>query len=159
MNIRECTLDDAATLAVIIAESNRDVAAKFGLDGDNCPKHPSFCTRDWIVADMDRAVRYFMLEKDDMPFGCVAYESPNAEMAFLNRLSVLPAHRKLGCGGLLVRHIIDMASSASVSTVSIGIIGEHLELQRWYAKLGFIGGESKHFPHLPFTVKYMTYTL
>jgi hypothetical protein len=34
-----------------------------------------------------------------------------------------------------------------------------LELQRWYNKLGFTSGEVKRFPHLPFTVQYMTYAI
>jgi hypothetical protein len=35
------------------------------------------------------------------------------------------------------------------------VIGEHAQLQRWYNKLGFVDGETKHFAHLPFSVKYM----
>ena len=50
-----------------------------------------------------------------------------------------------------VRH----ARAASIHTISICVIGEHAELQRWYRGLGFIDGETKHFPHLPFSVKYM----
>jgi hypothetical protein len=46
-----------------------------------------------------------------------------------------------------------------VQTISIGVIGEHTELQRWYRKLGFKDGETKRFPHLPFSVKYMAYAL
>jgi len=159
MNIRHATPEDAATLAMLISESNRDVAVRFNLDRDNCPKHPSFCTTDWLKTDFSRKVQYFILEEDTRPVGCVAYEKPNSELAFLNRLSVLPEFRGRGCGSCLVRHIVARARSESVKTLSIGVIGEHADLQCWYGNLGFIDGETKRFAHLPFSVKYMTYAI
>lgn len=159
MKIRESTAGDAATIAMLVSESNKDVAVKFGLNAENCPKHPSFCTQAWIEADLARGERYFIIEENADPIGCVAYESPSAGLAYLNRLSVLPSHRNRGVGARLVRHIIQHARSASIRTISIGVIGEHAELQRWYAKLGFEDGETRRFPHLPFSVKYMSHSL
>ena len=160
MKILECTQDDSATIAMLVSKSNRDVAVTFGLNAVNCPKHPSFCTEDWVRADIARGERYFILEEDSRPIGCVAYETPGAEiagLAYLNRLSVLPEHRKRGVGGCLVQHIVEYARSSAIKTISIGVIGEHGELQRWYRNLGFVDGETKRFPHLPFSVKYMSY--
>jgi ribosomal protein S18 acetylase RimI-like enzyme len=144
---------------MLVSESNKDVAAMFGLDADNCPKHPSFCTEAWIEADLARGERYFIIEDGTDPVGCVAYENPSAGLAYLNRLSVLPAYRQRGVGARLVRHIVEHARAASIKTISIGVIGEHTELQRWYRNLGFTDGETKRFPHLPFSVKYMAYAL
>lgn len=166
MKIQECTPDDSATIAMLVSKANRDVAVTFGLNDVNCPKHPSFCTEDWIRADFARGERYFILEEDSEPIGCVAYETPNiefaeiaeiAEIAYLNRLSVLPEHRNRGVGDCLVKHVFEYARSSAIKTISIGVIGEHAELQRWYRNLGFVDGETKRFPHLPFSVKYMTY--
>lgn len=157
MQIREATTEDLATIAMLVSESNKDVAVKFGLNAENCPKHPSFCTEAWVKADLARGETYFILEVNSKPIACVAYESPSTGLAYLNRLSVLPAHRNRGAGARLVQHIVQHARSASIQTISIGVIGEHIELQRWYDKLGFRDGETKHFPHLPFSVKYMAY--
>jgi len=159
MHIRQATQEDLATLARLVSESNKDVAYKFGLNAENCPKHPSFCTEDWIKADLERGQIYFLIENGVEPVGCVAYENPSAGLAYLNRLSVLPAHRRRGVGALLVKHIIEHARAASIHTVSIGVIGEHADIQRWYKNLGFQDGETKRFPHLPFSVKYMAYAL
>lgn len=159
MEIRASTDKDLATIAMLVRESNKDVAAKFGLNAENCPKHPSFCTEGWIEADLARGERYFVMEDDSIAIGCVAYENPSAGLAYLNRLSVLPTHRNRGVGALLVQHIIQHARSASIQTISIGVIGEHTELQRWYRKHGFKDGETKRFPHLPFSVKYMSYEM
>jgi N-acetylglutamate synthase-like GNAT family acetyltransferase len=158
MPIRKATQDDLATIAMLVSDSSKDVAVKFGLNAENCPRHPSFCTESWIEADLVRGETYFILEENAFDIGCVAYENPSPELAYLNRLSVLPSHRNCGVGARLVQHIIQHARSALIQTLSIGVIGEHIELQRWYLKLGFKDGEIKRFPHLPFSVKYMAYS-
>lgn len=89
--------------------------------------------------------------------GCVAYQKPNAELAYLNRLSVLPEYQRQGVGEKLVRHIIQLAQAEQVKQISIGIIGEHAVLHRWYQKLGFQDSERKQFAHLPFSVQLMLY--
>ena len=159
MPIREATIQDIATLAMLISESNKDVALRFGLNAGNCAKHPSFCTADWIKTDLARGERYFILEEDSKPIACVAYENPRVGLAYLNRLSVLPAHRNRGIGARMVQHIVQLAKTESIQTISIGVIGEHTDLQRWYRKLGFISGETKRFPHLPFSVIYITHAV
>ena len=58
-----------------------------------------------------------------------------------------------------MRHVIDLARADAVATISIGVIGDHGELQRWYRKLGFIDGEVRTYAHLPFAVQYMSYPL
>lgn len=155
MNIREAAISDAPLLARLISESNRDVAQQFGLKADNCPKHPSFCAESWVQADFARGERYFILEEDSAPVACVAYETPSPDLAYLNRLSVLPAHRRRGIGACLVSHIVGLARAEAIRTISIGVIGEHDVLQSWYVRQGFVPGETKRFPHLPFSVRYM----
>ncbi len=159
MHIREASPADLSTIAMLVSESNKDVAVKFGLNAENCPKHPSLCTEGWVQADFARGQTYFILEENSEPIGCVAYEASTPDLAYLNRLSVLPERRNRGAGARLVRYILEHARSLSVRTVSIGVIGEHTDLQRWYSTLGFIGRETKHFSHLPFSVKYMVYAL
>ncbi len=159
MTIREASAKDLTTIAMLVSESNKDIAEKFGLNADNCLKHPSFCTEAWVKSDLARGERYFILEEDSVPIACVAYENPSAGLAYLNRLSVLPPYRNRGIGAHLVKYIVQLAQASSIQTISIGVIGEHSDLQRWYRSLGFIDGETKHFPHLPFSVKYMLYTV
>ena len=159
MQIRQANEHDMSTLAALVSEANKDVAHRFGLNAQNCPKHPSFCTEAWIEADFARGERYFILEEAGKPAGSVAYERPGPGRAYLNRLSVLPGHRKRGAGARLVHYITQLAAEESVETISIGVIGEHDELKRWYEKFGFASGEVKRFPHLPFSVQYMAYSV
>ena len=156
MHIRNGKPHDARLLAQLIAEANRDVALRFGLTVDNCPKHPSFCTEAWIQADWQRDVRYFILEREGVPIGCVALEDPQTGGgAYLNRLAVLPDSRSQGAGAMLVRHVLAQAGAAGLKTLSIGIIAALTELKQWYEGLGFRETETRSFPHLPFAVSYM----
>jgi GNAT superfamily N-acetyltransferase len=155
MLIRATTPQDASALARLISIANRDVATRFGLTQENCPKHPSFCTADWVLADMARGECYFLTEETSSPIGCVAFERAGAGLAYLNRLSVLPAQRRQGVGARLVSHVLQLASAAACQRVSIGVIAEHHALQRWYSQLGFVAAETKHFAHLPFSVTFM----
>ncbi|MGB5560075.1 MAG: GNAT family N-acetyltransferase [Paracoccaceae bacterium] len=135
------------------------MAAKFGLNAENCPKHPSFCNEAWVKTDLVRGEVYFILEDDREPVACVAFEDAGGGLAYLNRLSVLLTHRRRGFGERLVRHVVAVAATRGMHVISIGVIGEHRELQRWYRKFGFVGGETKRFAHLPFSVHYMIHSL
>lgn len=159
MQIREATLKDVAILATLVSQSNRDVALKFGINAENCPKHTSFCSASWVENDLARGERYFILEENSKAIACVAYETPSDTLAYLNRLSVLPDYRRRGIGARLVEHIIHLAQTEAIQTISIGVIGEHTDLQAWYQRLGFVIGETRRFPHLPFSVTYMTYAI
>ena len=155
--IRICTKKDARVLAEITRKSFQDVADRFGLTPENAPRHPSNCTVDWIRNDMEDGVIYFAIEKENCVVGCVALEKANSEVCYLERLAVLPNQRRRGFGKSLVNHVLSEAELLGVNYVSIGIIAEQAELKDWYKRLGFVEGESKEFPHLPFRVTFMSY--
>jgi N-acetylglutamate synthase-like GNAT family acetyltransferase len=157
--IRTCTKKDAQVLAETIRSSFQDVAERFGLTQENAPHHPSNCTVDWIQKDMERGVTYFAIENKNHVVGCVALELPNTRVCYLERLAVLPDQRGCGFGKALVNHVLAEAKLLGVHCVSIGIIAEHTELKNWYEGLGFVEGESKEFPHLPFRVTFMSYDI
>jgi N-acetylglutamate synthase-like GNAT family acetyltransferase len=108
---------------------------------------------------MERGVIYFAVEDRNQVAGCVALERANTDVACLERLAVLPHHRRRGFGKALIEHALSEARRLGVNSVSIGIIAEHTELKDWYRKLGFVEGESKESPDLPFGVTYMSYAV
>ena len=159
MKITKANLQQADQIAFIISESNKDVAKKFNLTRENNPKHPSFYNKEWVLSDFDRGEEYFLAEDGGISVGCVAFEQPEKDIAYLNRLSVLPEYRHKGTGALLVQHILDHSRSKHIKVVSIGIIAAHKVLKSWYVNLGFIEGETTIFDHLPFDVTYMRFKL
>jgi len=155
--MRICTKADAQVLAETTRKSFQDVADRFGLTRENAPRHPSNCTADWIREYMERGITYFAIENNNHVVGCVALEQANSQVCYLERLAVLPNQRRRGFGKALVEHALSEAKLLGVNYVSIGIIAEQTELKDWYKRLGFVEGESKEFPHLPFRVTFMSY--
>jgi diamine N-acetyltransferase len=135
--IHKATNADADFLAELIRESFRDVAQRFALTPRNCPKHPSNCISDWISEDQGRGVVYFILSRDDIPFGCVGLEAPSPDLRYMERLAVLPHCRRRGLGRALVASAISEARLTGANCISIGIIADQIELKAWYIKLGF----------------------
>jgi len=157
--IRKATTEDLEVLANIISGSFRDVATRFSLTQDNCPKHPSNCTTSWIEADMARGVQYFILSANGNPIGCVGIEFPGNDVCYLERLCVLPEMRGKHFGIKLVRHALSFAAAKGIRKASIGIIAEHAELKEWYKTFGFTEVGTRNFPHLPFQVCFMELSL
>lgn len=159
MKILPTGIDDADQIARVVSEANKDVAELFDLTIQNAPKHPSFCTVEWILADIERGQRYFVARSQETIQACVAFEQADADTAYLNRLAVLPACRRRGIGSALVNHILEHSKAKGIRTVSIGIIAEHDQLGKWYRRLGFVDAGTRRFEHLPFNVRYMHYHL
>lgn len=157
--IRPARADEISLLSGLIRKSFRDIAARFGLTQQNCPKHPSNCTDRWVQDDFARGVTYYVLQADGSPTGCVALEQADSDTCYLERLAVLPESRRQGFGRLLVDQVFIKARELGAKVISIGIIAEQAELKDWYARLGFVEGETREFEHLPFRVTFMTYHL
>ncbi|MGB5746446.1 MAG: GNAT family N-acetyltransferase [Desulfobacterales bacterium] len=154
-HILKATIEDVSILSAIIRHSYRDVALRFNLTPENCPKHPSNCSDEWIRNDFARGVSYFILEHNGLPAGCAALEIPDPNIGYLERLAVLADNRRKGFGRKLVDHVFHQAKDSGINKISIGIIAPQTNLKRWYQKIGFIEGDTKEFKHLPFPVTFM----
>ena len=155
IHIRACGTGDTLLLTGLIREAFRDVAVHFGLTSENCPKHPSNCTREWIENGFSRGVRYFVLEAGGTRVGCVALERATKETCYLERLSVLPGSRQKGFGRALVEHVISEATKLDAGKISIGIIADDTNLKDWYRRIGFVEKETRQFAYLSFRVTFM----
>jgi GNAT superfamily N-acetyltransferase len=156
--IRACTRQDVDILVEMIRGSFQDVADRFGLNAENCPRHPSNCRADWIEKDMARGVKYYVLEYEGHVAGSVALEWVRPGLCNLERLAVLPAWRRRGFGTALVEHVLAEAGDLGCSTVRIGVIADQTELKEWYGGFGFVETETRDFAHLPFRVAFLIRT-
>ena len=156
MIIRQANEAYIDTLVILLRSSFRDVAERFELTFENCPKNLAFCAIERVKSDLDRGLRYYILEKDGQPCGCVAIEKAGPDVCYLERLAVLPQHRRKGYGEALVNHIFDQAQKNDAQKVEIGIISEDTKLKNWYMKFGFVRKGTKKFDHLPFIVAFMS---
>lgn len=150
--IRDAVPADVPELVEIIRTAFRDVALRFDLTPENCPRHPSNCRESWIEGALGKGVHYFILDAEGGSCGCVALEQASSETCYLERLAVLPAHQRRGYGRALVVHALAEARALGVKGVEIGLIAAQTELWNWYRKLGFVDQKAASFPHLPFQV-------
>jgi GNAT superfamily N-acetyltransferase len=155
-------LDDAllAASVPVIRAAFQTVADDFGLTEESAPTNPAFMTLDRMLEARGRGVRMFALFEEEgpgaAPVGFVALErSRRPGVLYLERLAVLPARRHRGFGRALVDHAFAEARAAGAERISIGIVGEHAILKRWYLEYGFVETGTRRFEHLPFTVCYM----
>ncbi|MBU7004628.1 MAG: GNAT family N-acetyltransferase [Theionarchaea archaeon] len=153
--IRQVTADDVEVLSLLIRKGFEDVAAKFGLNAENCPKHPSNYTMDWVLTDLERGVLYFIEEDDGEPVGCVGLEDAGEGIFYLERIAVLPEYRGRGLGRALLNHAVSQARKLGCRRVEIGIISDDVSLMEWYSRAGFEVTGRKRFEHLPFEVTFM----
>jgi ribosomal protein S18 acetylase RimI-like enzyme len=155
MIVRQANEADVCVLVSLLRESFRDVAERFELTVENCPKNLAFCTDQRVRGDIERGLSYYIIEQDDRPCGCVALEKASPDVCYLERLAVLPEHRRKGYGKMLVEHLFDKAAGNGSQRVEIGIIAEDTKLRNWYEKFGFALKSTKTFDHLPFVVAFM----
>jgi N-acetylglutamate synthase-like GNAT family acetyltransferase len=156
MNIRQANEADMVILVNLLRNSFRDVAERFELTEENCPKLLAFCTNKRIKSDLGKGLTYYILEKDAQPCGCVALEKANPDVCYLMRLAVLPEHRGKGYGKALVNHIFDQAGKVGARRVEIAMISKDRKLKNWYRKFNFVQKGTKKFDHLPFVVAFMS---
>ena len=155
-SIRDATNNDITLLTTLIRNSFRDIAERFNLTPENCPTHPSNCTSEWIESALKKGIKYHIIEKKNVPCGCVALERAQPDVFYLERLSVLPQFRRNGFGEVLVNHVVNEAKKLGAHRVEIGIISDHTELRDWYKKLGFSVKSEARFEHLPFKVTFIS---
>jgi len=155
MTIRPVQADEGPLVVDLLRRSFATVAERFGLTMENCPKNMAFYTEQRYTEDVDRGMRYHLLEIDGQIRGCVALEPARTKTIYLGRLAVLPEHRSRGLGRALVHHILAEAKQMGIQRVEIGIIEEDTHLKDWYRKFGFEPTGTKTFDHLPFLVGFM----
>jgi len=155
MTIRPINAEDTQTLLDVIRRACATVAKRFALTPENCPRSPAFYTINRLEEDINRGIRYYLLEEDADVRGCVALEGAKPDVCYLERLAVLPKHRSKGLGTALVQHAFTEAGTLGAKRIEIGIIAEDTELKEWYRRFGFVLTGTKTFDHLPFVVAFM----
>jgi ribosomal protein S18 acetylase RimI-like enzyme len=155
LKIREARREDIPTLVAIIGTAFRKVADRLGLAPDKDSKHASNITDAWITGDMDKGVRYFILEADGLPAGAVTVGQAHSGGAFIGRLSVLPDYQGRGVGHRLLTYAIEKAAETGAKYISIGVISDEKHLVDWYGRMGFTVNRRSKFEHFPFEVMMM----
>jgi len=153
--VRRAVIAESGLIADLIALAFRDVAERFGLDGRNCPSHPSLTTRDRVQRGFELGTQLLLAFDGTCLCGCVGVRRPVAGVSTMEKLAVAPAFRRRGLGRILVRKAFSLAWERGATLVEIGIIAKQHELRIWYEAQGFRAVRNAHFETLPFEVLYL----
>lgn len=155
--IRKAKTSDIAPLASIISEAFEDEAWRLGITAQSNPAHPSNCSPERLLQEMNRGISFYILEDKGRPCGCVGLDTVSDEVCRLDKLAVLPPDQQRGLGTALVRHALSEAGQMKLFRVQASISDDDQHLHDWLEKLGFEDTPQKALPHLVFPVSLMTY--
>ncbi|MDC7124576.1 MAG: GNAT family N-acetyltransferase [Spirochaetales bacterium] len=142
----------------IIQKSFLTVADDFGFTKENAPTNPAFISLDKVKESIENGTEFFIAKDSDNKAGCIAIEKdPKSEdNYFLERLAVLPEHRHNRIGQKLLDYAASEIKKRNGISAGIAIVDENKRLKEWYINYGFKVNGVKTFPHLPFTVCFLS---
>ncbi len=154
--IKEIAEKEIASSAEIVRRSFQTVAQEFGLTKENAPTNGAFLEDSTLLGEYRNGVKMFGLFEGGKQIGFVALEQKDGDTFYLEKLAIMPECRHKARGKALVRHAVEYVRNKGGKTISIGIIHENKQLLEWYKTLGFEETGTKEYPHLPFTVCFMS---
>ena len=152
-----CLQTDFDIAAKVVRSAFRTPAKQFNITKINCPAHPSFTDEKKLAKIKDNGGTFFGAYGKSAMIGCVAVEPSSDEEGtwYIEKLAVPPDHRLVGLGSLLLDHAHHAISVFGGRRISVALIDADGLLKSWYRKRGFVEKETRSFPHLPFTVRFM----
>ncbi|MDD3243420.1 MAG: GNAT family N-acetyltransferase [Eubacteriales bacterium] len=155
MDLRLLTKEKLPACAGVIRAGFADTATRFGLTEQNCPTHGAFLRPGRLEEAFCAGKRIYGCFCEGVLAGCAVLTPCREGVCELEKLAVLPAFRRAGCGAALVERCKAEARVLGAGRLTCAIIAENRALGAWYGKLGFLPTGTRKFAHLPFTVGFL----
>ena len=153
--LRQIVSSEREAVVEVLRESFATVVRDFGLTPENCPTNAAFIDCEALEHQIREGLRLYGYFEGRALAGVVGVKQLDSESYTIDKLAVLPVHRHQGIGVRLLNYALRVICDAGGSEAHIGIIDENKVLKEWYQKHGFVEGEAKDFPQLPFRVCFM----
>lgn len=90
----------------------------------------------------------WLAERDAELRGCVFFDCPTIDKAYLGMLTVRPTEQGSGLGRRLLQRIEERARETNRKQIEMTVIAQRPELIAWYERVGFRQtGETRPFPY------------
>lgn len=157
MNVKITSVapEEFENCARVVRDGFLAVAKEFGFTAENNPTNGAFLQADRLWQEYEAGIQMFGLYEGGILVGFAQLEQKDADVFYLEKLSVLPEKRHRGYGSRLIDHARNVVKHASGKVISIAIIYENTRLLAWYERCGFTQASLKKFPHQSFTVCFM----
>ena len=155
--LREATIDDSRAIASLIRRSFRQQVDLLKLRPSECPEYVGFETASRVRRRMQVGNHVLVATLAGKPIGTVAFgqvlrDSLRGE---ITRLAVLPSHRGIGLGRILMGAAEASLARAGAKIAQISIVAKFDSLRLYYESLGYTKTKLLRFDALPFDVLFM----
>ena len=161
LRIEQAKADQVELVAEIIRRAFARQAQALGMDRDHFPNYVAFETGESLRRRMAGGqvvlLAYRTTEIGEDPVGTISYRQDPAELARgeIQRLAVLPEHRKKGYGAQLLAEAERQMAERGVREVTLSLVASLLRLQNYYEEMGYQPLEMRQLSSLPFDVLIM----
>ncbi|MGE5397212.1 MAG: GNAT family N-acetyltransferase [Chitinophagales bacterium] len=154
-SIRKTHFEELGLCVSVIRQSFITVSEEFGLTLQNCPTNGAFVQVERLIADWNQGAGLYGLYCNEELIGFMELKRKDLKVFELEKLCVLPQHRHLGNGELLLDFARKEVTRMGGNKIMIGIIDNNTRLKEWYLKHGYIHVNTANLAHLPFIVGLM----
>ena len=158
MEIRKADVSDAKTVSEIIKLSFEKQAHILKMTEQQYPHYVAFENPEAVIGAIEKGETiYLLMELDTNSAGTIRFnvDADDISKGYINRLAVLPKHRKNGYGKALMSFAEDKLKESGVSIVEISIVKQFNKLQSFYESIGYKATRDKKYPFFPFEVRYL----
>jgi len=135
--IRNARPEDGPVIVALIRSAFAGPAAKFGLNSENSPGHPSNYTAERYTRDVKLGRLFHVVEYAGEVIGVMAVREVGAGTVELGRTAIRPDRQGEGFGQMLVVYAIVWARQHGADRIDLTLLAPDMELRKWYRAIGF----------------------
>lgn len=156
LQIVEATETDAEYVADIIQAAFRKQAEILGIQRADYPNYVAFEEPDSVRKRMEKGDKVFLGCRGAEPIATVSCRvSESGRRGEVKKLAVLPEFRGRGHGEKLMSCAEMKLEELGVEETELAIVASFHRLRTYYEGLGYLAGETKTYPSLPFDVLFL----
>ncbi len=154
IEVRELDISQASECIRVLRESFGGIAEELSLSDKVYPLFPAFITAERLIFETGNGVKLLGLFDGGEMIGHCGLDIREREV-ILTRLCVIPERRGCGLGKVLVERAKEQTAELGAGRVTAWVREGSGRLAEWFIGQGFVGGEVRHLPDLPYpTVRF-----
>ena len=151
--IRQITSDhELRATAQLIRDSFRTVADDLGITQERWPSYVAFISDEELLRTARDGITFYAEFDGDRQVGVFGVKLQDDGKFWLEKVAVLPDCRHRGIGKRLMEFACVLAGNAGAKILRLATVDDNQVLKDWYAGMGFVPVEVRHFEHVPYSV-------
>lgn len=136
----------------VITQAFITVANEFHFTKERVPYFPAFISVDVIINQIKNGLVLFVYVESGKVIGTIGIHGIENNVYKIERLAVLPDHRRKNIGKILMNYAIESIKKRNGKVAKVNIVYENTTLKKWYENQGFKVYSVDSYEYLPFQV-------